>query len=265
MLGLGLTLAFSSFILNAQNTIHRFKLNKEAVPVGKVFFYNKSNIDGTHSSHTALYVKSASELESFKWNDGYPGGTLVKAWMSWKTFSVDKFETSRINQSGQEQVRAILSTDSKNSKALINIPGAFEGEMELPAWPWHSYDFDFASLSICWAHLKDKKTPIELAISDYKSDGQGGGSFAYIGQIEIEFEKKEKMNNRMCNKYKIDGPGLENRGGYIWMDANEHFLVEYQIDLPDEPGYNDGRLRLESIKEMTAEEWEQFKKRTASE
>lgn len=255
-----LVLTLQVLHLNAQSSIHRFELNKSAIPIGKVLLYSKSNIDGTHSSHTALYVKSEDQLESLKWNDNYSGATLVKAWMNWETFSVEKFETFRLDEQGNGQIRAKLSTDHEHSRALVEIPGVFKDTADLPAWPWHSYDFDFASLSICWAHLKDKKKTVDLAISDFKSDGNGGGSFAYRGQIQLAFEQKEKMNGRTCYKYSVDGPGLENRGGHIWMDAEEHFIVEYRIDLPDEPGYKDGRLSLESVRLMSPKEWESFKK-----
>jgi hypothetical protein len=60
-------------------------------------------------------------------------------------------------------------------------------------------------------------------------------------------------------KYKINGPGLDNRGGTIWFDKEGEYLVAFEIKKPDEPGYNSGKLLLEKIIELDADGWEAFK------
>ena len=61
-----------------------------------------------------------------------------------------------------------------------------------------------------------------------------------------------------CRKYRIDGAGLDHRGGSLWVSkAGEHF-VEVEIDLPDEPGFKDVRLRLEKIERLDEQAWNKF-------
>ena len=72
---------------------------------------------------------------------------------------------------------------------------------------------------------------------------------------------EETCEGVRCHKYKIDGPGLENRGGLLWMSKIDPHIIDYEIDLPDEPGYQSGKLRLERTEQMTEEEWLAFTQR----
>lgn len=67
----------------------------------------------------------------------------------------------------------------------------------------------------------------------------------------------------------MEGPGLVATGpaagaastaGTLWADAKEGHLVEFELPIPDEPGFVDGRLRLLEVAHMTLAEWEAFKR-----
>ena len=44
----------------------------------------------------------------------------------------------------------------------------------------------------------------------------------------------------------------------MWVDKSARHIVDYEIDLPDEPGYESGKLRLIRIACMSNEEWREF-------
>ena len=72
------------------------------------------------------------------------------------------------------------------------------------------------------------------------------------------FAGEELRQGTLCRKYAIDGAGLENRGGVIWVSKKDGYFVEYQIDLPDEFGYTSGKLVLQKIEIVDTEAWRNF-------
>ena len=76
----------------AQNSAPTFTYDPEKLPLHQVQVYIKSNLDGSHASFVAVYLKEKDKIESFKWTEGNTEGTLVKAKMDWQRFSVSHFE-----------------------------------------------------------------------------------------------------------------------------------------------------------------------------
>jgi hypothetical protein len=42
-------------------------------------------------------------------------------------------------------------------------------------------------------------------------------------------------------------------------------MLEFQLPVPDEPGYRDGRLQLQRIESMTPTEWAGYKRKRVGE
>ena len=77
--------------------------------------------------------------------------------------------------------------------------------------------------------------------------------------MTVDFVSEEERHGSLCHKYSVDGAGLERRGGTMWVDKSARHIVDYEIDLPDEPGYESGKLRLIRIACMSNEAWREFK------
>jgi hypothetical protein len=61
-------------------------------------------------------------------------------------------------------------------------------------------------------------------------------------------------------RYSIGGPGLGGEHGDLWVGADHGLMLEFDLPVGDEPGYDDVRMKLESMRPMTALEWQEFKK-----
>ena len=121
-----------------------------------------------------------------------------------------------------------------------------------------SYDFDFASLNFTLRHLIDPLKSFTVGVTDIiRTDN--GPTLADKGPVEIVYQRDANRHGASCREYTIDGAGLENRGGTIWVDKTRGVIVDYEISLPDEPGFESGKLKLVSIERMTAKEWEEYK------
>jgi hypothetical protein len=232
-----------------------FEFQSRRVPVGQVFHYLKSNIDGSNLNRICVYVASADRIESLKWHEGSTGATLVIAEMDWSKFSVRRFEAWHLDAAAAPQQRAWLQANEAGTELDVSFLG--DRKARLNHWPWHSYDFDFASLSVTLPHVQDPTREITF----WRSDVVHGETmdFAEIGEVRLRPEAVESRSGYRVRRYAIAGRGLDDTTGVLWTDADTGIIGEYQIPIPDEPGYANGRLKLLGTEPMTLERWERYK------
>ena len=221
----------------------------------KVFIYEKSNWDGSNKGKIAIYYSRPDQIESFKWHEGNNHATLVKAKMDLKTHTVVRFEAYGVDHEGNENLRATLEVQEDHT-AHIQFGEQHQVFESVPD-TWHSYDFDFASLGHAFPSFgKDKS--ISFQILDIDPNGSGP-EFKNFGKVDMTYLQQEEKWSRNVLKYGIDGPGLDNRGGHIWFDKAGSFLVAFEIEKPDEPGYTSNKLVLVEVLDKTPEQWAEFK------
>jgi len=253
MVGLG------SVISRAQNMANQFKYDAKKLPTHQLQVYEKSNLDGSRSGYVAVYLKNEKTIESFKWTPGNREGTLVTAKMDWSRFSVSEFVGGRLLANGEMNQSVELFVGPGSMEAQIEIRGVEPSTVALAHFPWHSYDFDFASLGMMMTQKKSPTSPFEFMICDIVRTTTGP-VFGEVGKVRLEWQKEERKFDQLCQRYRIDGPGLDHKGGEIWFDQKGR-LVGYEIQKPDEPGYESGKLRRVEVKTITNQEWEVFKRK----
>jgi hypothetical protein len=220
-----------------------------------LYEYKKSNWDGTHSSSVFLYVADSNRLESFKWSEGDEVATLVTAIINWTSYSVSEFQNHKLKKGFAPEFIARLKGD-KNLKIEV---GEIQDSLLIADLPWQSYDFDFAGLSFIWRSLKNKKDQFWFHIADVAMV-EGNPKFVNKGKVTVKFIGEEMFNNKQCLKYFADGAGLENKGGHIWVNQENFMIEQYKIALPDEPGFENGMMRLVKTDKMSPQQWESFKR-----
>ena len=226
------------------------------IEVGRVHRYRKSNLDGTHASEIALYLAAEDRLESLKWHPDDPEATLVVAEMDWPVCSVKRFRTYRLDADGARTLAAELETRERRGLE-VRIDGRTLTS-PLERFPWHSYDFDFASLNVALRFLAEPEGETAFVIVD-PVQGPDGPAFTAKGEVFLSYEEEDEHAGLACRRYTIDGPGLEERGGRLWVARGEEtFLAGLEIDLPDEPGMKSGKLLWLENARLTPEEWERF-------
>ena len=221
----------------------------------KVFIYEKSNWDGSNKGKIAVYYAAPDQIESFKWHEGNNHATLVKARMDLKTHTVVRFEAYGVDHEGNENLRATLQVQEDHT-ADIRF-GDQQQLFESVPDTWHSYDFDFASLGHAFPSFGKEKM-ISFQILDIDPNGEGP-EFKDFGKVEMTFLQEEEKWSRRVLKYQIDGPGLDHRGGHIWFDKSGKYLVGFEIEKPDERGYDSNKLVLKEILDKTPDQWAEFK------
>jgi len=181
--------------------------------------------------------------------------------MDWNSFSVRDLSSWKVRADGQRTLVVNLR-QLENSNHII-VGGNLRSQKldqttTMEYYPWHSYDFDFASLNVILPHLIDPLARFTFGVADFPNIREQAPSFDFKGLVTMDFVSEEVRDGATCRKYSIDGPGLENRGGTIWVDKSLLHIVDYEIELPDEPGYDSGKLLLKKIDHMDYETWCEF-------
>jgi hypothetical protein len=205
----------------------------------------------------SVYVVDRERLESLKWDQGASQATLVNARMDWKHFSVREFQSTHLERGKPPERRATLTANPEGTQLKVSFLNG--RTVKVQHWPWHSYDFDFASLGMVLPHLRDPRADVIFWRTDVVFLGEGT-DFGEVGGIRLHFESIELRDRQQVRRYSIGGAGLEHRYGTLWTDASSGLMIEYQIPIGDEPGYKDVHLRLDGMQPMTREQWEAFKK-----
>jgi len=251
----GIVLAMLAVPAAAQ--VSAFSFDSTRVRVGRAYEYVKSNRDGTQPTQVTVYAAALDGLESLKWDSGGEAATLVVATLHWERFSIREFDSRRLRRHQPAMLQGTLRTDS--SGAALRVSFMPDSTFPVRMWPWHSYDFDFASLGATLPHLADRDGRFVFARLDVVYNGDEM-RFGDLGPVEVAFEQRERRDGRDTRRYRIGGPGLAGTTGLLWTDAADGTLVEYEIPIPDGPGYNDTRLRLIRTLELSAKEWEAYKR-----
>lgn len=206
------------------------------------------------------YISSRDSLEAFKYEGG-PEAMLVTATMDWDRFSVRELKSWKIRANGERTLVVNLHQVEHSNQMVVggNLRShKLDQTVTMEYYPWHSYDFDFASLNVTFPHLLDPFASFTFGVADFPNKRDQAPSFDFKGLVTVDFVSEEERNGAPCRKYSIDGEGLENRGGTIWIDISSQHIVDYEIDLPDESGYESGKLCLKQIDRMSNESWREF-------
>jgi len=256
-LGLALAAPHTQEVARAAPAVEGFQFVSGRIPAGRVHRYQKSNLDGSHATEIALYLADETHLESLKWHPDEDVATLVQAEMDWEVCSVRAFRTYTVEADGKRRLRAELSVNPERTAILGHLDTA-EFTCALERFPWHSYDFDFASLNVALRFLTAPEGETEFGVVD-PAEVEGRPTVLAKGSVFLSYERRERHAGLDCRRYTIDGPGLEERGGTLWAAAGEEvFLAGFEIALPDEPGMASGQLLWRENATLTAPEWERF-------
>ena len=248
----------------ASAQVDQFRYQPDKISVGTLYHYTKTNHDGSDPERIAVYIAAKDRLEVFKYHPENPGSraALVIATMDWNIFCVKSLESWTMTGIDEKTLVAKLEyvPSEKATSVELYTPEKTTEKTPIPYLPFHVYNFDLSSLNFAMPHLSNPEGKFKIGIAD-PNFGQSGPLFVYRGEAQVEYVGKEDRNGVPCRKYKIDGAGLENRGGFLWVDQAKSHFVDLEADLPDNPNWRNFKLKLDKIEQMTAEQWQAFYKK----
>ena len=245
----------------AQSSVGKFRYQPKRVVVGTVYHYLKTNIDGTEPEHVSQYVASRERLEAFKFHPKGERAALVIAEMDWTIFSAKRLESWQVYSKGEKKLFATLTYLNAERAAEVSIPSMKKTaeKTAIKHLPFHIYNFDLGSLNFAFRHLVDPRGSFVIGLADPTFQDEGP-LFGYRGEVEVDYVVDESRQGVRCRKYRIDGAGLENRGGHIWVNKSKGYIEDMEISLPDNPNWQSFKFRLTGTEQMSRQQWEAFMK-----
>lgn len=244
----------------AQTDAAKFRYDARKIEVGAVYHYLKTNVDGTKPEHVSIYVAAADRIESFKFHPKAERAALVIATMDWANFSAKRLESWQVFRDEKKLFATLDYLPSERAVGVSILPlKRMDEKTAVRHLPFHVYNFDLASLNFAFRHLTDPRATLTVGLAD-PTFADDGPVFFYRGEAVIKYVGEEMRNKVACRKYSIDGAGLSNRGGFIWVNKRGGYFEDVEIDLPDNPEWRSFKFKLERTERMTREQWEAFMK-----
>lgn len=243
----------------SQDDTAKFKYSPKKAFTGTVLHYVKANIDGTDPEFVSQFFADDETMESFKFHKGNFPAALVIAKMDWKTFSAAGLYSYRINSKTERPLFATVTFDQPSRTAEVSIPTLKpeKERLDLRHFPVHIYNFDLGSLNFALPYLRSPRRSFVIGIAD-PTFKETGPMVAYKGEVTVKYVADEARNGQPTRKYSIDGPGLQNRGGHIWVNKLRNWIEDIEIDLPDNPAWKNFKFKLLKAEQMTRPQWEKF-------
>lgn len=247
-------------VCNGQDDTAKFRYRAAcAIPVGTVLHYVKTNIDGSHPEYVSQFVASGEVLESFKFHPKSPPAGLVVAEMDWKFFAAKRLKSWRVPGKGARTLFGTLTFDAAARRGEVSLPTVRSASetFDFKRVPIHLYNFDFGSLNFAFPHLLDPKGSFHFGVAD-PTFKESGPLVEYKGEVMVSYVRDERRNNVAVRKYRIDGAGLQNRGGFIWVNRKSGWIEDMEIELPDNPEWTSFKFKLLRVERMSRAGWEKF-------
>lgn len=240
--------------------VEAFQFQASRVPVGTVYHYIKSNIDGSTPERVSLYMPDERTLEAYRWREPKPQTTsYVKATMDWGRLSATRLESHRKQRWLGPQLNAVAEYSSTTKAMSIEFADKTRDSVTIDHIPFHFYQFDLASLNVAFRQLSDPTKPFDVGLVN-PTFAETGAALEYRGLATITYEKDEMHSEFPCRRYRIDGPGVKNQGGTIWVERSEGHIIDLEIKLPNHPDWVSFKLKFVGKEAMTPPEWIAFMK-----
>ncbi|MRG96293.1 hypothetical protein [Polyangium spumosum] len=238
--------------------IEAFEFDESKVPVGVAYHYVKSNTDGSKPERVSFYVADHETIESFKFQGPRPqSASHVLATMDWTRFLATRLESRQMTRGGAEREVAVVEYTPMTRTLRAEINGFAPNTISIEHAPFHVHSFDLGSLNLSFRYLKNPLGSFKIGIAN-PTYAETGPIFVYRGEVTVSYVGDETRENTPCNKYEIDGPGLKNRGGFVWVDQKDFHIVDMELSLPNHPEWVTYKLKLLSRETMKPDGWRAF-------
>ncbi len=246
---------------SVSTSVDKFKYQPDRIPVGTVYHYTKSNIDGSYPVSVSLYLASRDYFEVFKMYPNASATTLVTADMDWASFSPRKMTSYDVHAGGDRTlvIEGALTPADRYDFNVANLLWVKGKQTSAPVghYPVHNYNFDLASLNVSFRHLIDPTQDFEIGIQMPRFDFVHLGQMEYLGTVRIHYLADEACHATQCRKYSISGEALGNQPGTLLVNKAGGYFEKVEIPVRDNPAWKDFKLELSGIDQMSEEAWNQ--------
>ena len=248
------------------STLSQFSFRPGAVPVGEVFHFRKSNLDGSRPAMVSVYVLDAARLDVLKAEDVGRRLARIQARIDWNSFSVDELVSWNRLETGRPVRQAAFRLDPASREVEVQVGNA-SARVRASALPVALYNFDLLGLAAAWPHLvrPGEKVQVDLVDPDwefmktrFRPEGEQPGLLVDRGLATFTPDGEEEHGGVPCRRYTVAGPAFGGRAGTLWAEARSGQWVEFRHPVPDNPAWTSFRLELVGWEALDPDEWDAF-------
>ncbi len=231
--------------------------------IGRIYYYERSNRDGTVDERVTVFRRSTAELEVYKENGLCVSAALVTARLDLGTLSATQITGGRLLPDAQHAEFAFLEATPANDQLsmLVQLPNVeIRNTAPIKHPHWQLYDFDLATLTVAAPHIDNRQGGFDFGMALLWADPSAADPLTWMGDVEANFIGAEQHLARNTERYRLSGTAFSasdgvDSEGTLWLDAAEGFVVDAEFPVPNHPGYSDFRLRLLKISDGGLQEW----------
>ena len=221
----------------------------EPAPIGDaILHYVRSNRDGSLPEHVVHFRPTRTGIAVYKWVEKCTTAAYVTAEMNGDLRDGRSFVAGKVSKDGTQATFGTLTLDPARSALIMDVKTAAERIQEthpLKSRPFLIYDFDFADLN---AYLQEARPTADFAFempTIWPVDGPT--LFRDFGVMRAKYRGNAKHGGRDAVRFDLTVEGPTPSSGSLWVDADQGFIVEADLGLPNHLEYRDFRLKLERV------------------
>ncbi|HYH44048.1 MAG TPA: alpha/beta fold hydrolase, partial [Thermoanaerobaculia bacterium] len=234
---------------------------------GKVYRYTSSLPDGSGAGDELLYV-SGSRVEVFakRKSDAVAQLTVFEmdgAGLAPRTVKLWDLLPAGRAFIGTLEALAGGPPGKPGNTARVEIfeTGRPAETVAVPVFPW-APSGALSVLNLAFAGLKDPKGSFTVGLVG-ENEEPNEPPVRFSGPVQITYVGDEERGGVPTRKYRVEGEGVQNRGGFAWVHRDQKRLeaLELKFDLGGGEEGDEGRnLQLVSAEPLSAAAWEEAKR-----
>ena len=266
LLGAALTLIATTACATArvQADDSQWDYQSENAAIGRIYYYERTNTDGSMDERVTVFQRSETELEVYKENGLCRNAALVTAELDPETLSTTRLVGGQLQPEARHMEFAFIAWDAATDTLSLDVrlPNVtITDEARTESRPWHLYDFDLASLTVMTPHLADPDAAFGFGMALLWADPSNPDPMFWMGNVTATPDARETHLGHRTRRYALTGSALAGEratGGeaVLWLDADEGYIVDAIFPTPNHPGYTDFRLRLDHVSDGGLAEWD---------
>ncbi|WP_203295086.1 hypothetical protein [Maricaulis parjimensis] len=236
----------------------------ENASVGRIYYYERSNTDGSLDERITMFHRSETQIDVYKENGLCRNAALVTAELDPETLSASRVVGGQLLPNAEHMEFAFIELDEASNELNLEVrlpQMTITDTAQVESGPWHVYDFDLASLTVMTPHLVDQNTAFDFGMLLLWADPSSDDPMFWMGDVTATPDAHVEHLGHQTRRYALSGSALTGEratGGdaHLWLDAEEGYIVDAVFPTPSHPGYTDFRLRLDHVSDGGLAEWE---------
>lgn len=227
-------------------------------PVGRIFHYLRTNIDGSEPEHVRVFRRDANHIEVYKMVEKCTNAALVTAELNLDEGFASRLVGGRLQPNAQHREFAYLDHDAEYGRLKMRMDlenGSTQEEIDVTDAPFHIFDFDLADFTIFGPALSAPRKTFAHDLVLIWPNEKREPFLRFLGKATFTFKGEEVHDGKRALRFDAGGPAFGGKGGPIWFDKAQGHIIDVEWGIPNHAEYNNFKLKLIDIDDGGEAAW----------